>query len=46
MVLVTTLVTPPILRSLFARDKPETKGTSHEDRSLTATHDLPDEEAN
>lgn len=46
MVLVTTLVTPPILRSLFARDKPETKGTSHEDSPLTATHDSPNEEAN
>ena len=34
MVLITTLVTPPILRSLFARDKRETKRESHEDESV------------
>ena len=36
MVLITTLVTPPILRLLFARDKPETKRGLDEDDSVAA----------
>jgi len=37
MVLITTLVTPPILRSLFARDKAETRKAPQEDDSVVTS---------
>jgi Kef-type K+ transport system membrane component KefB len=47
MILVSTLVTPPILRSLFAQEKRESQKiqTHPEVRQVTASDDLPDEEA-
>jgi Kef-type K+ transport system membrane component KefB len=44
MVLVSTVVTPPILRSLFAQEKKETLKTSLEAGQPSPPVDLPDEE--
>jgi Kef-type K+ transport system membrane component KefB len=44
MVLVTTLVTPPILRSLFAQNNQETKRMPHADESAAAADDPQNEE--
>jgi hypothetical protein len=46
MVLITTIVTPPILRSLFARDKRQSKRSTSEDESVAAAHDPQHEETN
>jgi Kef-type K+ transport system membrane component KefB len=46
MVLITTIVTPPILRSLFARDKQQSKRSISEDESVAAAHDPQHEETN
>ena len=46
MVLVTTLVTPPILRSLFSQKKKESKMESPEARETQAPANSKDEEAN
>ena len=45
MVLVTTLVTPPILRSLFAPEKQEAQSESPENEDTPAPANLKDEEA-
>ena len=45
MVLVSTVVTPPILRWLFAQEKHKAQKTSLEAGRASATADLPDEEA-
>jgi Kef-type K+ transport system membrane component KefB len=45
MVLITTLVTPPILRSLFASDKEETKRASREDEPVPPATDPENKEA-
>jgi Kef-type K+ transport system membrane component KefB len=44
MVLVTTVVTPPILRNLFAQEKKEAQRTALEARKVMAPADPPDEE--
>jgi len=45
MVLVTTLVTPPILRALFAQEKQKAQKTSPEAEQAAASVDPPNEEA-
>lgn len=45
MVLITTLVTPPILRSLFAQKKQEAQSASPEAEDTLAPAKLKDEEA-
>jgi Kef-type K+ transport system membrane component KefB len=44
MVLVSTVVTPPILRGLFAQEKKETRKTSLEAGQSSSPVDLPEEE--
>jgi Kef-type K+ transport system membrane component KefB len=45
MVLITTLVTPPILRGLFASDKEKRKKMEHRDESATTATDPQNKEA-